>query len=309
MGATKSHCETSLHGWTVSTSRVSKRSWHAEIIQDHLEEAEEMFEVLLVSPEGTVISSIHTAQVTIRESGGRGGCQLTHDREPPVLGGKEIRSDTYPQHGSIQLEKLPLGTDSVIWTRGDSVSRPVPKKKLKVRADNTMPKPCVPELIGLLHFNQTTNQLFHCNGVSWKPWAPTDQMVSAQTCPQGWTFHRGHCYTLSTEHKVTWSTANRACRERYKGTLVSVLSKVDMDWLWDFSGRKPFWIGLNDREGRGRWEWAGGEPVSYTNWRKTPPRSKMKGNKKCVLVWRRAKWQIRDCKMSRGHRFVCSVKT
>lgn len=30
---------------------------------------------------------------------------------------------------------------------------------------------------------------------------------------------------------------------RYKGTLVSVLSKVDMDWLWDFSGRKPFWIG------------------------------------------------------------------
>ncbi|XP_073331288.1 FRAS1-related extracellular matrix protein 1a [Pagrus major] len=378
---------------------VSKRSWHAEIIQDHLEEAEEMFEVLLVSPEGTVISSIHTAQVTIRESGGRGGCQLTHDREPPVLGGKEIRSDTYPQHGSIQLEKLPLGTDSVIWTRGDSVSRPVPKKKLKVRgnpksiapssvfhngtdivytyhgimqmqveddtspsrkgrkanirvvsrgaqqqasagltgskshhqrkiskpgkssqskghvsvllatADNTMPKPCVPELIGLLHFNQTTNQLFHCNGVSWKPWAPTDQMVSAQTCPQGWTFHRGHCYTLSTEHKVTWSTANRACRERYKGTLASVLSKVDMDWLWDLSGRKPFWIGLNDREGRGHWEWAGGEPVSYTNWRKTPPRSKMKGNKKCVLVWRRAKWQIRDCKTSRGHRFVCSVKT
>lgn len=109
------------------------------------------------------------------------------------------------------------------------------------------------------------------------------QMVSAQTCPQGWTFHGGHCYTLSTEHKVTWSAANRACRERYtwssytfcvlnykqtlretdaesivipsiffpsclfdvryKGTLASVLSKVDMDWLWNFSGRKPFWIG------------------------------------------------------------------
>lgn len=67
--------------------------------------------------------------------------------------------------------------------------------------------------------------------------------------------------------------------------------------------------GLNDREGRGRWEWVGGEPVNYTNWRKTPPRSKMKGSRKCVLVWRRAKWQIRDCKTSRGHRFVCSVKT
>ncbi|XP_078131977.1 FRAS1-related extracellular matrix protein 1a isoform X3 [Sander vitreus] len=373
---------------------VSKRSWRSEIVQDHLEEAEEMFEVLLVSPQGTVIGSNNKARVTIKDSG-RGQQRLNQNREAPVLGGKEIRSDTYPQHGSIQLEKLPLGTESVIWTRGDSISRPgadVPKKKLNVMgnpksiapssvfhngtdivytyhgimqmqvqddtsalrkgrkanirvvsrgaqqqvstvltksksdpqkkiskpqkpalnkgpatADNSIPKPCVPELMGLLHFNQTTNRLFHCNGVSWKPWAPTDQMVKAQMCPQGWTFHGGHCYTLSTEHKATWSTANRACRERYKGTLASILSKVDMDWLWDFSGRKPFWIGLNDRDGKGRWEWAGGELVSYTNWRKTPPRSKMKGSKKCVLVWRRAKWQIRDCKTGRGHRFVCSI--
>ncbi|XP_026182676.1 FRAS1-related extracellular matrix protein 1a isoform X2 [Mastacembelus armatus] len=360
---------------------VSKRSWQTEAIQDHLEEAEEMFEVLLVSPEGTVIGSISKATVTIRDSGG-GQCRLT---QVPALGGKEIRSDTYPQHGSIQLEKLPLGTESVFLTQGDSISRPgasLPKNKLRVVGnpksiapssvfyngtdivytyhgimqlkveDDTFPAskgskanirvvsrgaqhqastmqklnpqrnvlkaqkrglttghPCVPELRGLLHFNQTTNQLFHCNGVSWKPWAPSDQMVSAQICPQGWTFHGGHCYILSTENKATWSTANRACRERYKGTLASVLSKVHMDWLWDFSRRKPFWIGLNDREDQGRWEWVGGEPVNYTNWRKTPPRAKMKGSKRCVLVWRRAKWQIRDCKMSRGHRFVCSVKT
>lgn len=66
--------------------------------------------------------------------------------------------------------------------------------------------------------------------------------------------------------------------------------------------------GLNDREGRGRWEWAGGEPVGYTNWRKMPLQPKKKESRKCVLVWRRAKWQIRECKTSRGHRFVCSVK-
>ncbi|KAK1890048.1 FRAS1-related extracellular matrix protein 1 [Dissostichus eleginoides] len=311
---------------------VSKRSWQTEIIQDHLEEAVEIFEVLLVSPEGSVIGSINKAQVQIRDSG-RGQTWLNQDPKAPVLVGKEIGSDTYPQHGSIHLEKLPLGTESIIWGRGDSLSRPAadrPRKKLKVldnpksitpssvfhngtdtvyTADNSVPKPCVPELIGLLHFNQTTNQLFHCNGVSWKPWAPNDQMISGQKCPQGWTFHSGHCYSLSTEHKVTWSAANRACRERYKSTLASVLSKLDMDWLWDFGGRKPFWIGLNDREGRGRWEWAGGEPLSYTSWRKTPPRSKMKGNKKCILVGRRAKWQIRDCKTGRGHRFVCSKTT
>ncbi|XP_062240330.1 FRAS1-related extracellular matrix protein 1a [Platichthys flesus] len=374
---------------------VSKRSWQIKIIQDYLEEAEETFEVLLISPEATTIGTINMAQIIIRDSG-KGQCRLNQDQEAPLLGGEEIRSDTYPRHGSIKLEKLPLGTESVLWARGDSISRPasLPKKKLRVignpksiapssvfhngteivytyhgimqvqveddtspsrkgrkanirvvsrgtqqhaaaalteskhgpqrkisehqktelvkghaSTDNFIPKPCVPALMGLLHVNQTTNQLFHCNGVSWKPWAPTDQMVGAQKCPQGWTFHSGQCYTLSSEHKATWSTANRACRERYKGSLASVLSKDDMDWLWDFSGRKPFWIGLNDREGRGRWEWVGGEPVTYTNWRKTPPRSKRKGGKKCILVWRRAKWQIRDCKSSRGHRFVCSVKT
>ncbi|XP_008304842.1 FRAS1-related extracellular matrix protein 1-like [Stegastes partitus] len=113
---------------------VSKRSWQTEIIQDHLEEAEETFEVLLVSPESTVIGSINKAQLIIKDSG-RGQCRLNQDREAPLLGGKEIRSDTYPQHGSIQLEKLPLGTESVIWTRGDSISRPgatVPKKKVRV---------------------------------------------------------------------------------------------------------------------------------------------------------------------------------
>ncbi|KAM4612074.1 FRAS1-related extracellular matrix protein 1a [Polymixia lowei] len=375
---------------------MSKRSWQTKITQDHLEEAEETFEVTLVSPEGTVLGSISKAQVTIRDSG-RGQCRRKQGPEAPILGGKEVQSEKYPQHGSIQLEKLPLATEpQVIWTRGDNIpkSEPgVPKKKLRVvgnpktippssvlhngtdivytyhgimsmqveddtspsrkgrkanvrvvsrgaqqqaspvvkskpaprrkatspqetglakehaTVDDSVPKPCAPDLMGLLHFNHTTGQLFQCNGVSWKPWAPADKTVSAQMCPQGWSFHGGYCYILSTEHKATWSTANRACRERYKGNLASVFSKADMDWLWDFSGRKPFWIGLNDRESRGRWEWVGREPVSYTNWRKTPPRSKMKGSKKCVLVWRRAKWQIRDCKTSRGQRYVCSIKT
>lgn len=45
---------------------------------------------------------------------------------------------------------------------------------------------------------------------------------------------------LGDEQEVTCPRV-RSCR--YKGTLSSVLSQVDMDWLWDFSGRKPFWIG------------------------------------------------------------------
>lgn len=53
---------------TVHTG-VSKRSWQTEIVQDHLEEAEETFEVQLVSPVGAVIGGISKARLTIGDSG------------------------------------------------------------------------------------------------------------------------------------------------------------------------------------------------------------------------------------------------
>ncbi|KAL0970327.1 hypothetical protein UPYG_G00240500 [Umbra pygmaea] len=388
---------------------VSKRSWRIEITQDQLEEADEVFEVSLVSPEGAVLGSISSALVRIRDSG-KGQCGASKASVGSSLGGKQVASGPYPQHGSIQLETLPLAEEDqqVTWSRGDGtfqsfpaavpiepkkILRAVSKRKTispssvhrngtdtvftyhgitsllveddtvqsrkgrraniqvtsrgrqnapaatpvttnldpnpssKRKAESWLPhsnnepstiegapghsgpKPCVPDLRGLLHFNQSSGRLLQCNGVSWKPWVTTDEMVSAQTCRKDWTYHSGYCYLLSTERKATWSSAHRACRETYQANLVSIFSKADMDWLWDFSGRKPFWTGLNDRESRGRWEWVGGEPVTYTNWRKSPARGRRKGTKKCVLVWRRAKWQIRDCKTGKGHRYMCYLKT
>lgn len=64
-----------------------------------------------------------------------GECRPKQDQQAPLLGGKEIQPDAYPQHGSIRLEKLPLGKESVIWPRGDSIStqgEDLPRKKLRV---------------------------------------------------------------------------------------------------------------------------------------------------------------------------------
>lgn len=43
--------------------------WQLEIIQDHIEEADETCEVQLVSPEATIIKSISKAEIIIRDSG------------------------------------------------------------------------------------------------------------------------------------------------------------------------------------------------------------------------------------------------
>ncbi|XP_065144972.1 FRAS1-related extracellular matrix protein 1a [Paramisgurnus dabryanus] len=195
--------------------------------------------------------------------------------------------------------------------------RSAPGREAKLQSANTRPtqrispkasNPCRPELTGFLRYDESSGQLLRCSGDTWRPWAPTNETVKAQKCPSGWTYHSNHCYLWSTDRKATWSAAARACKEKFNGNLVSILSKTDMDWLWDFGERKPFWIGLNDRESKGRWEWVDGEPVTYTNWRQNPPKKK-KGTRRCVLVWRKTKWQIRDCKKGKGHRYICYVKT
>ncbi|XP_061665126.1 FRAS1-related extracellular matrix protein 1a [Syngnathoides biaculeatus] len=185
---------------------------------------------------------------------------------------------------------------------------PNPGKSKNATTDTFAHKSCSPEVMGILHFNPAANQIFYCNGVSWRSWRPTEQMVKSAPCPRGWTFRSRHCYILIKKHKSSWTGANRSCKERYKGTLASVFSKRDMDWLWNFGRRRPFWIGLTERDSQGSWEWADGGSVVYTNWTRAPSPSSVKGGKKCALVWWRARWQRRDCKSGRAHSFICAVK-
>ncbi|XP_015200443.2 FRAS1-related extracellular matrix protein 1a isoform X2 [Lepisosteus oculatus] len=251
-----------------------------------------------------------------------------------------------PSHGIIQLETLPLAP--VEWVRGDVPQqhkpplshtrlRPVGNGKtvqpssvhhngtdlvftyhgimsLRVEDDTSPSSTDRKAKVLVTRRGQQKHPIVSTgsNAVQNPVQTPTyftQQNVNPQKCPSGWTFNGNCCYFVSTDHTATWNSATRACKEIYHGNLVSVLSKPDMDWLWDFSGRKPFWIGLNDRENIGKWEWVGGEPVTFTNWRKGPPRVKRKAGKNCVLVWRRGKWQVKDCKKGRRHHYICYIRT
>ncbi|XP_051843280.1 FRAS1-related extracellular matrix protein 1 [Antechinus flavipes] len=171
----------------------------------------------------------------------------------------------------------------------------------------SFPKNCTLALKGLFHFEESLQKLYHCDGTSWNPWSPKPKEGDERTCPTGWSHQNNHCYSLITEQKVTWNAAARTCREQHQGNLASVFTKQHMQWLWDFSGRKSFWIGLNDQENAGRWEWDGGEPVTFTNWRRGPP-PHLRKRKNCVLVKKRGKWQAKDCRKGKAHNYVCAKK-
>ncbi|XP_010294379.1 PREDICTED: FRAS1-related extracellular matrix protein 1, partial [Phaethon lepturus] len=172
---------------------------------------------------------------------------------------------------------------------------------------NSFPKACTPDLKGLLHYEESTQKLFQCDGIIWKFWNSQSEEASMKKCPSGWSHHKGSCYFLVVNHKVTWNAAAQACREQYLGSLVSVANEQHMQWLWDFSGRKPFWIGLNDKVNPGHWEWNGGEPVTYINWRRGSYHFPKRG-RNCVLVQKRGKWQATDCRKVKRNSYICSRK-
>ncbi|NXA90466.1 FREM1 protein, partial [Melanocharis versteri] len=167
-------------------------------------------------------------------------------------------------------------------------------------------KACTPDLKGLLHYEESTQKLFQCDGITWKFWNSQSKELTMKKCPSGWSYHEGNCYFLVVNHKVTWNTAARACREQYLGSLTSVANEKHMQWLWDFSGRMPFWIG-NDQVNPGHWEWNGGEPVTYINWRRGSYHFPMSG-RNCVFVQKRGKWQATDCKKVKPKSYICSRK-
>ncbi|XP_043343033.1 FRAS1-related extracellular matrix protein 1 isoform X5 [Cervus canadensis] len=171
----------------------------------------------------------------------------------------------------------------------------------------SFPKNCTLELKGLFHFEESLQKLYKCDGIAWRSWSPHTKAVEDKSCPAGWHRHSGYCHSLITEQKGTWTTAAQACREHHQGSLVTVISRQHMRWLWDISGRKPFWIGLNDQVRAGHWEWIGGEPVTFTNWRRGPPQ-RSKHGKDCVLVQRPGKWHTKDCRKGKSHNYVCSRK-
>ncbi|XP_075682835.1 FRAS1-related extracellular matrix protein 1 [Rhinoderma darwinii] len=194
------------------------------------------------------------------------------------------------KHGQQRIELLQ--SDRALVTT--DVSAASQKKTMQ------FPKECTPDLKGLLHFDQKSQKLFQCDGSSWNTWVATAKTTK---CPFGWTPHDSSCYKHIIEQKATWITAARICREQYHARLVDIFTKEQMDWLWHFSGRKSFWIGLNDRVNHGKWEWSKGEKAAYTNWKRSPPRQTKKG-RNCASVQKKGKWQVKNCRKT--HHYICS---
>ncbi|KAM3843674.1 FRAS1-related extracellular matrix protein 1 [Vipera latastei] len=257
---------------------------------------------------------------------------LTRSRLRVIGNGKIIhpsfifRNDTdeiFKYHGMTGLKidegnslprKTKMGTVSLRSQREPRKNVPSSKKMEVLQADSSIlddslsfPNRCTPNLKGLLSFGENIQKMFLCNGTAWTLWNYSNKDIKMKTCQSGWTYHDGRCYILITDPKATWAIAAQTCKRRYHGHLISVASKSHMNWLWNFSGKRPFWIGLNDQRNPGQLEWINRERVAFTNWRRGPPRlSKQRRN--CILVQQQGKWQRKKCRKGKAYSYICSTK-
>ncbi|XP_023571612.1 FRAS1-related extracellular matrix protein 1 isoform X2 [Octodon degus] len=325
---------------------MSTKMWNIAITYDGLEEDDEVFEVILNSPVNAVLGTKTKAVVKILDSKG-GRCHPSHPFSQSKHNSPERGlwhplppgSSSPITSGSLHLEgRPPPSSKKLPVTRGDTLrgfdSAALSPRKLRTRGNGKVVHP------SSVHRNGTDITYTYHGMVSLKledssfpshnktvkvrtppvaglpqadkaEYTPDShfprQEVEDKSCPAGWHLHSGYCHTVTAEQKSTWDTATLTCREQHLGNLATVLSRQHMRWLWDWSGRKPFWIGLNDQEQAGRWEWIGGEPVTFTMWKRGPPQHSKFG-RNCVLVQRPWKWQTKNCRKGKAHNFVCSRK-
>ncbi|MGH0157016.1 UNVERIFIED_CONTAM: hypothetical protein FKN15_032715 [Acipenser sinensis] len=238
---------------------VSTRTWNIGITSDRLEEAEEVFEVVLNSPVNTVLGSKMKLVVRITDSR-KGQCSNSKNTGqvpavPRLRGQPPPVTAEYPppSHGVIQVEKISLTpVEGTGWTRGDvsqEYNPPPPKKRLRVIGNGKTVHPSYVERNG-------TDVVFTYHGIMslrveddsspsnsgkrakvlvtsrgqqrYPVGSPrstellysdratvhsTKQDINAKKCPPGWIYHGTHCYYISTDHKSTWNSAARACKE------------------------------------------------------------------------------------------------
>lgn len=74
----------------------------------------------------------------------------------------------------------------------------------------------------------------------------------------------GHVYRLSSS--LPWTDAE-AEAQQWHGHLATLDDGAEEAWVrTTFGIDEHYWIGFNDIAQEGTWVWAGGDPVSYTNW-------------------------------------------
>ena len=99
----------------------------------------------------------------------------------------------------------------------------------------------------------------------WRPNQVFETLEIFLEPPTGWVANpiNGHAYKRIYSSDIMEAMKLAAAEGAY---LVSINDEAEERWILGVFDPHSFWIGLSDAAEEGKWVWASGEPVTYTNW-------------------------------------------
>ena len=135
-----------------------------------------------------------------------------------------------------------------------------------------------------------------------------DQMVDEEAvCPCPSLIEQDSIY-LFCENQIAWGAAFDFCAQQ-QFTLTSIQSQAENEVLFaqmQMYGFSDTWIGLNDLNQEGSFEWSDQSPMNYTRWGEGEPNDAGGNGEDCGIILmenRQSRWDDRAC--SRQYSYIC----
>ncbi|CAH1781368.1 unnamed protein product [Owenia fusiformis] len=132
----------------------------------------------------------------------------------------------------------------------------------------------------------------------------TGLKVRDERCRPSWMEVKGQCYHVMDD-EITWFDGQKQCRAM-GGDLATINDQQANDAITSYLGliRKDVWIGLNEINFKGQYDWSDSSPVTFTNWNTNEPNDNKGQNEQCVAVkYKNGRWYDAMC----GGRFKRSL--
>uniref|UniRef100_A0A8C6UVQ6 Mannose receptor, C type 2 n=1 Tax=Neogobius melanostomus TaxID=47308 RepID=A0A8C6UVQ6_9GOBI len=133
--------------------------------------------------------------------------------------------------------------------------------------------------------------------------------VNSQCCETFWDTDplTDSCYQFNFQSTLSWSEARTSCQQQ-GADLLSVTKLHEQTYinglLTGYSA--ALWIGLNDLDVNGGWQWADSSPLKYLNWEQDQPNHEEEENCVVIRTETSGRWQNRDCSVALP--YVCKKR-
>ncbi|KAL0992746.1 hypothetical protein UPYG_G00097860 [Umbra pygmaea] len=133
--------------------------------------------------------------------------------------------------------------------------------------------------------------------------------VNKNNCETFWDTDRltDSCYQFNFQATLSWSEARISCQQQ-GADLLSITKLHEQTYinglLTGYSA--ALWIGLNDLDIKGGWQWADSSPLKYLNWENDQPTHMEEENCAVIRTESSGRWQNRDCSVALP--YVCKKR-